>query len=89
MKGREHHFAPRPDAELRQILDRFLAATDPAPLVARDPVSLLRRYEDPADQVVAGLVASAVAYGRASSTVTIMIGLCQVSGLCLSVPQTS
>lgn len=70
MKGREHHFAPRPDAELRQILDRFLAATDPAPLVARDPVSLVRRYEDPADQEVAGLVVSALAYGRASSILT-------------------
>ena len=51
---------------LRRALDRFLGETDPAPLVARDPVALVRRYEDPHDQEVAGLLVAALAYGRAS-----------------------
>lgn len=51
---------------LRRALDRFLAETDPAPLVARDPVALVRAYEDPHDQEVAGLLVAALAYGRAS-----------------------
>lgn len=57
---------PVGDDVLRRALDRFLERTDPAPLVARDPVSLVRRYTDPHDQEVAGLVVAGLAYGRAS-----------------------
>jgi len=51
---------------LRSVLDAFRAASDPAALVARDPVERVRAYRDPADQEVAGLIVAAVAYGRAS-----------------------
>jgi uncharacterized protein (TIGR02757 family) len=63
----EHLDAPSRDPVLRRALDRFLDRTDVAPLVARDPVMLVRRYADPHDQEVAGLVVAALAYGRASS----------------------
>jgi len=54
------------DDALRAALDRFLDITDPAPLVLRDPVALVRGYADPHDQEVAGLLVAALAYGRAS-----------------------
>ncbi len=57
---------PAGDDVLRRALDRFLERTDPRPLVARDPVSLVRRYADPHDQEVAGLLVAGLAYGRAS-----------------------
>jgi len=44
----------------------MLARTDPGVLVARDPVELVRRYPDPEDREVAGLLVAALAYGRAS-----------------------
>lgn len=57
---------PSSDDALRRVLDAFLARTDPGPLVARDPVALVRRYDDPHDQEVAGLLVAGLAYGRAS-----------------------
>ncbi len=51
------------------MLDRFLAEADLGARVARDPVSLVRPYADPADREVAGLVVAGVAYGRASSII--------------------
>ncbi len=54
---------------LRRVLDRFLAEADLGARVARDPVSLVRAYADPADREVVGLVVASVAYGRASSII--------------------
>lgn len=56
----------KPNRVLKASLDRFVASSDPAALVAQDPVMLVRRYEDPHDQEVAGLLVAALAYGRAS-----------------------
>jgi uncharacterized protein (TIGR02757 family) len=56
---------PRSKRALKGTLDRFLRSTDFSPLVARDPLALVRRYEDPHDQEVAGLLVAALAYGRA------------------------
>jgi uncharacterized protein (TIGR02757 family) len=52
-------------AALRPLLDRLDATLDRAARLAADPVELPRRYRDPADQEVAGLLAAALAYGRA------------------------
>lgn len=57
----------RDHSGLKLALDRLLEKVDPAAAVARDPIRLVRRYSDPADQEVAGLLVSALAYGRASS----------------------
>lgn len=57
---------PRPPRALKASLDRFLAESDPEALVAGDPFKLLRAYEDPHDQEVAGLLVAGLAYGRAS-----------------------
>ena len=51
-------------AQLRATLDAFLATADRAALAAADPVSLVRRYEDPHDQEVAGFFVAMLAYGR-------------------------
>ncbi len=52
-------------AALRPLLDRLDASLDRGARLAADPVELPRRYRDPADQEVAGLLAAALAYGRA------------------------
>lgn len=52
---------------MRTALDRFLAGCDAEALVRGDPVELVRAYEDPHDQEVAGLVVAALAYGRVAS----------------------
>lgn len=51
-------------ARLRETLDPFVKAFDPLRGIANDPVEAPRRYRDPADQEVAGLLASCLAYGR-------------------------
>ena len=48
------------------MLDAFLQSTDVAMLVENDPVELVRGYDDPDDQEVAGLLVASLAYGRAS-----------------------
>ncbi len=48
---------------LKERLDRLVAAYDHR-FLATDPLALVRRYEEPADREVAGLVASALAYGN-------------------------
>lgn len=53
---------------LRQRLDA-LAATFDISTIAPDPLQLVHRYSDPLDQEVAGLIAAAFAYGRASIVV--------------------
>jgi uncharacterized protein (TIGR02757 family) len=50
---------------LRPTLDRFVAEFDASTRLGFDPVELPRRYPDPGDAEVVGLVASSLAYGRA------------------------
>src|SRR3712207_2251233 len=50
---------------LRPGLEAVLAATDAGARVGFDPVEFPRRYTDPRDAEVAGLLAAALAYGRA------------------------
>lgn len=52
-------------ARLRELLDGLSARTDTAARIGFDPVEFPRRYADPGDAEVAGLVASCLAYGRA------------------------
>ncbi|HTP51662.1 MAG TPA: TIGR02757 family protein [Anaeromyxobacteraceae bacterium] len=54
----------RADA-LASVLDRFQRRFDAAARLLADPVEFPRRYPDPADAEVAGLLASCLAYGRA------------------------
>jgi uncharacterized protein (TIGR02757 family) len=48
---------------LQNILDNLYASRSPAHL-ANDPLSFCHRYTDPADQEIAGLIASSFAYGN-------------------------
>jgi len=52
-------------ARLAPILDRFQRGFDAGARLAADPVEFPRRYADPADAEVAGLLAACLAYGRA------------------------
>lgn len=54
---------------LRERLDRLVATFDVS-TISPDPLELVRRYDDPLDQEVAGLIAAAFAYGRAGIIVT-------------------
>ena len=53
---------------LRERLDRLVATFDVS-TIEPDPLQLVLRYSDPLDQEVAGLLAAAFAYGRASIVV--------------------
>src|SRR5262245_22226592 len=52
-----------PALDIKTILDRLYAARSQTHL-ANDPLSFCHRYEDPADREVAGVIASAFAYGN-------------------------
>lgn len=58
---------PQPQALTKAVLDRFVAESDAVALAAADPVALVRAYVSPDDQEVAGLLVSALAYGRVAS----------------------
>ena len=60
------HGAAR-QTHLRATLDAFLATADRAALAEADPVSLVRRFEDPHDREVAGFFVAMLAYGRVIS----------------------
>jgi len=51
-------------ALLRERLDRLVATFDLS-TISPDPLELVRRFDDPRDQEIAGLIAAAFAYGRA------------------------
>ncbi len=51
---------------MHRTLERFVRSADRKALVAADPVELVRRYDRPDDQEVAGFIVAALAYGRAS-----------------------
>jgi len=55
---------PLRQALLRERLDELVATFDVS-TISPDPLELVRRYDDPLDQEVAGLIAAAFAYGRA------------------------
>lgn len=55
---------PLRQAMLHQRLDELVATFDVS-TISPDPLELVRRYDDPLDQEVAGLIAAAFAYGRA------------------------
>lgn len=61
--------APRPTprrvARLAPVLDRFQRGFDVVARLSADPVEFPRRYPDPGDAEVAGLLAACLAYGRA------------------------
>jgi uncharacterized protein (TIGR02757 family) len=57
--------ALRRAAGLAPLLDRFQRGFDAASRLAADPVEFPRRYADPGDAEVAGLLAACLAYGRA------------------------
>lgn len=62
-KGRRL-LSPRRAERLKTILDPFVERFDSMRRIEGDPVELVRRYEDPADQEIAGLLASSFAYGK-------------------------
>ncbi len=62
-------------AALRPLLERLDASLDRAARLAADPVELPRRYASPDDQEVAGLLAAALAYGRADLFKPILVRL--------------
>lgn len=65
MRRRPRTLSPARAAALRPLVDALDAGLDRAARVGFDPVELPRRHRDAADQEVAGLVAAALAYGRA------------------------
>lgn len=65
-----HHCwgAPVPvSSRLRSRLDALIASHDRAAHLAADPVRFVHRYEAPGDREVAGLVASALAFGTVTT----------------------
>ncbi|MEI6226110.1 MAG: DUF2400 family protein, partial [Deltaproteobacteria bacterium] len=50
---------------LAPLLDRFQRSFEVSPRLLADPVEFPRRYVDPGDVEVAGLLAACLAYGRA------------------------
>jgi uncharacterized protein (TIGR02757 family) len=60
--------APLRGERLRERLDRLVETFDVS-TISPDPLELARRYDDPRDQEVAGLIAAAFAYGRAETIV--------------------
>ena len=63
-----HHIPIRNREILKERLDQ-LAATFNLTHLTPDPLEVVRRYTDPLDQEVAGLIAAAFAYGRADTVV--------------------
>jgi uncharacterized protein (TIGR02757 family) len=49
---------------LKRLLNDWLDRFDPTHWRERDPVSIVRSYDDPHDQEIAALIASSLAYGR-------------------------
>jgi uncharacterized protein (TIGR02757 family) len=62
---RSRTLSPRRAEALRPAIDRFQRRFDAGARLGFDPVELPRRYPDPGDAEVAGLLAASLAYGRA------------------------
>lgn len=65
---------------LRAVLDPYVASFDGAARIGFDPIEAPRRYQAPADQEVAGLVAAGLAYGRADVFRPKLFGLLEAMG---------
>lgn len=65
---RSHTRPLRSRAVLKDRLDRLVESFDLS-TIAPDPLELVRRYDEPRDQEVVGLIAAAFAYGRAALVV--------------------
>ncbi|MET0405192.1 MAG: TIGR02757 family protein [Cystobacter sp.] len=57
--------SPQDAKRLLPCLTSFMASTDSRARIAFDPLEFPRRYQDPRDIEVSGLLAAALAYGRA------------------------
>ena len=57
--------SPRDAQRLLPCLTSFMASTDSRARIAFDPLEFPRRYQEPRDIEVSGLLAAALAYGRA------------------------
>jgi uncharacterized protein (TIGR02757 family) len=75
MRGALHPISTARAAALRPRLDALDATLDRAARLAADPVELPRRYRAPDDQEVAGLLAAALAYGRADLFKPVLVRL--------------
>ena len=64
-RGRSSILSERRAARLGPVLARFADEFDAAPRLRLDPLEVPRRYRDPGDAEVAGLLAACLAYGRA------------------------
>ncbi len=71
---------PERAERLRPVLDRFLEGADLRARLPHDPVELVHAYDDPADIEVAGLLASALAYGRVDLFKPLVAALLQRMG---------
>jgi uncharacterized protein (TIGR02757 family) len=74
-RGALHPIPPARAAALRPLLLALDAGLDRAARLAADPVELPRRHAAPDDQEVAGLLAAALAYGRADLFKPILVRL--------------
>ncbi len=74
-RGALHPISPARAAALRPLLLGLEGRLDRAARLAADPVELPRGYAGPDDQEVAGLLAAALAYGRADLFKPILIRL--------------
>lgn len=74
-RGALHPISPSRAAALRPLLRSLDAGLDRAARLAADPVELPRRYRGADDQEVAGLLAAALAYGRADLFKPILVRL--------------
>jgi len=63
--ARTRRLSPARAALLGPVLDRFQRGYDAGARIGFDPVELPRRYPDPGDAELTGLVSAALAYGRA------------------------
>ena len=65
--------------DAKTVLDQLYQQFDHGPSVA-DPVHLVRRYRDPADQEIVGFCAAALAFGRVASVLASIEALLRVAG---------
>jgi len=66
-------------SEIKKVLDELYQSRSQAQL-ANDPLSFCHRYSDPADQEVAGLIASSFAYGNVNIILRTLDGIFTKTG---------
>jgi uncharacterized protein (TIGR02757 family) len=80
VRRRPRRLSARRAAALGPALDRFARGFDAVSRLRFDPLELPRRYSDPGDAEVAGLLAACLAYGRADLFRPRVEGLLAVMG---------